>query len=76
MGISVDISLVSCTQAKIHVISNLFPVSAAICDVQLTLTSHNNRTTPVVLSDPENVGLAVGISLLSCVQVEIYVFEV
>jgi len=57
-GISAEVQiwLESCIQAEIHVISNLFPVTAAICDLQLTLTSHSNRTISVFLSDPKNVG--------------------
>jgi len=73
-GVAVDISLVSCIQAEIHVISNLFPVSAAICDLPLTLMSQSNRTIPVVLCDSENVGISVVISLLSCIQTEINAF--
>jgi len=38
MRVTVEISLVSCIQAEILVISNLFPVSAAICDLPLALT--------------------------------------
>ena len=30
------------------------------------------HTIPIVLLDPENVGVAFGISLLSCIQAEIY----
>ena len=30
----------------------------------------------LMLPDPENMGIAVGILLLSCVQAEIYVFKV
>jgi len=75
MRIAVEISL-ACIQAEIHVISNLFPVSVAIYDLPITLTSSSNGTIPFVLFDPENEGIAVGILLLSCVQPEIYVFEV
>jgi len=68
MGVAVKMSLVSCILAEIHVISNLFPVSTAICDLRLTLMSHSNRNIPVVLMDSEKVSIAVGISLLSWVK--------
>jgi len=32
------------------------------------MTSYITRPIPAVLSDPENIGIAVAISLLSCVQ--------
>ena len=35
-------------------------------------TSEGIRTSPTVLLDPENVGVAVGISFLSYIQAEIY----
>jgi len=73
MVATVEISLVSRIQAEIHVISNIFPVSAAICDLPLTLTSPSNRTIPVVLTVPKNIDIAVGISLSYRVQTEIYV---
>ena len=53
MGLAAEISLVSCMQIEILVISDLHPVSVAIFDLPLTLTSHSNRSTPVVLSDPK-----------------------
>jgi len=47
-----------------NIISNLFVVSVAICDLPLTLTSRSNRTIPVVLTDPKNIGKTVGNSVL------------
>jgi len=52
-----------------------FPVSAAICDLPLIPTSHSNRTILVALSDPENIGLAIGISLPACVQFKLTQLE-
>jgi hypothetical protein len=40
----------------------------------LPLTSRNVVTSPILFSDPENVGIAVGISLLSCIEAEILRF--
>ena len=76
MGNAVGISLLSCKQANMCVISHLFRLLAAIFNLRLTLTSDSIRTNQVVLLDPENMGIAVGDSLLSSVQVEIKYFEV
>jgi hypothetical protein len=66
MGIGVGISLLSCILADIYVILFLLPVTqAAIFDLPLTLTSDSMYTSPAVLLDPENMGIGVGISLLS-----------
>ena len=46
---------------------------AAMFDLRLALTSAIACTSPVVLLGSENMGLAIGISLLSCGQAEIYV---
>ena len=42
-----------------------FRLQAAIFDLPLTLTSDSMCNSPAVLLDPENMGLGVGISLLS-----------
>jgi len=39
-----------------------------VMDIPLTLTTHSIRTSAVKLVDPENIGIAVGISLLSCMH--------
>ena len=44
---------------------------AAIFDFQITLTSESIYSSPTVLVDPENVGVAVEIPLLSHIQAEI-----
>jgi len=46
---------------------------AAIFDVFPISTSGILRSTSVVLPDLENIGIAVEISLLSCMEAEIYV---
>jgi len=47
----------------------------AIFDLSPIRTSDILRSTSVVLSDLENIGIAVGISLLSCMEAEIYVIS-
>ena len=44
---------------------------AAIFDVSVTRMSDSVHTISAVLLDPEDVGLAFGISLLSCIEAEI-----
>jgi len=44
---------------------------AAILDLSLPVRSDSIVCITIVLLDPENIGLAVGITLLSCVQGEI-----
>ena len=48
---------------------------AAISDLQRTKTSDSIQTSLIVLPDPENMGIAVGISLLSRLRAEIYVIS-
>jgi len=47
-------------------------LTAAILDLSLPVRSGSIVGITVGLLDPENIGLAVGIALLLCVQVEIY----
>jgi len=49
---------------------------AAIFDFPLLLTSESIHIGPIVFLDPENIGVGVGFSLLSCSQAEIWVFPV
>jgi len=46
-------------------------LAAAILDVSLPVSSDSIVGITVGLLDPENIGLAVGIALILCVQVEI-----
>ena len=55
--------------------SFLLPVMAAIFNLQHTQTSVNIPLCFSVLSDPENLGIAVGIALLSRTRAEIYVIS-
>jgi len=47
---------------------------AAILDFKLPVGSHSISRSLVGLLDPENIGIAIKIVLVSCLQVEIYVF--
>jgi hypothetical protein len=51
-------------------------LTAAIFKYRLPLTSSINRNSSVVLLDPKNIDLTVGISLLSCLIADIYVLPV
>ena len=53
-----------------------FRYIAAIFGLPVTPTSEIIYINPSVLLDPENVWVAVGISLLSGAQAELYVFKV
>ena len=75
MGIAVGVSLLLCIEAEIYVMSFLLPVMAAIFDFQQTQTSGSILNSLFVLSDPENMGVAVGIAWLSCTRAEIYVIS-
>ena len=46
-----------------------------IFDFQQTQTSNSIHTSLSLLPDSENMGIAVGILLLSCVEAEIHVIE-
>ena len=73
MGIDVGISLPSSVQAELQI----FKVRG--CHLRISTSGFfpfGRTTLPLCLSDPENVGIGFRISLLSCVQAEIYVFEV
>ena len=52
-----------------------FRLMAAMFDLPVTPTSEIIYISSSVLLDPENVGVAFGISLLSCVQAEIFIIE-
>ena len=49
-----------------------FRLMVAIFDLLVTPTSKSIYSNSTVLLDPENVGVAAGISLLSCIQTELY----
>ena len=49
---------------------------AAFFDLSVTHISESVNTSPAVLLDPENVGVAFGISLLSCIEAEILRYSI
>lgn len=59
-------------EQRYELFSNYFRSIAAIFDFQHTQTSKGFRTGPTVLPDPENVEVAVEITLLSHIPSEIY----
>ena len=72
MGMAVEISFLSCKQAKICVILYLLPVVGRHPE----FTSYPGVgqyicTSPVVTPDPENIGIAVGILSIYCIEAEI-----
>jgi hypothetical protein len=75
MGKAVGISLLSCTEAKICVISFLLPVN----DRRVRFPTYPDvgqfSVGLRVLSDPGNMSIAVEIPLLSCIEAEIYVMS-
>ena len=70
--IAVGISLLSCLQAELYVISYDFRLMGAIFEFRHTQTSDSHPTSLSVLPDSENTGKAVAISLLSCIKTQIY----
>ena len=71
MGVAVGIALINSVQVEIHVFevyrlpSWIFP---------LPVRSHSILMSPIGKLDPENIGIAVGISLISCLGTEIHAF--
>ena len=74
--IAVGISLQSCDQTEINVFQVYIPPSWIFHYRFIPVQSYNIATIPIRLLDPQNIGEAVVISLLSCVQAEIYAFQV
>jgi len=73
MGVAVGISLLSCIRADIYVI----PIISGEWPPYLISNMPGQGTvySSYVLPDPRNMGVAVGISLLSCVSAEICATE-
>jgi len=49
-----------------------FRLNTATFNISLTLTYDSLQTSAVMLLDPENIGMTIGITLLSYIQAEIY----
>ena len=73
IGIAVGSSLMSCLGAKIHAFEALRPPCWIF---PLPVWSHSILMSFNGKLDPENIGVAVGISLISCLEAEIHAFEV
>ena len=73
MGVAVGIALISSVQAEIHAFEVYRPPSWIF---PLPVWSHSILMSPIGKLDPENIGIAVGISLISCLEAEIHTFEV
>ena len=73
VGIAVEIPLISCLEAEIHAFEvKRLPSWIFSRPVQ-------SHSIPMSLNgkfDPENIGIAVEISLISCLKAEIHAFEV
>ena len=72
-GIAVGISLISCLGAEIHAFEVQRPPSWIFT---IPVRSHSLLVCPNGKLDPENIGIAVGISLIYCLEAEIHVFDV
>ena len=72
-GIAVGFSLISCLEAEIHAFEVWRPSSWIFA---FPVRSHSILMSPDGKLDPENIGIAVGISLISCLEAEIHAFEV
>ena len=73
MGVSVGIALISCVQTEIHAFE-VHRLPSWI--LPLPVWSHCSLMSPIGKLDPVNTGIAVGISLISCLEEEIHAFEV
>ena len=71
MGMSVGISLLSCIRVEMYVMSYLLPVDG--CHRRFTIYQDVDQYSHSTLPDPENMGLVVEKSFLSCMQAEMYV---
>ena len=73
MGVAVGISLISYLGAEKHAIKVYRPPS---WNFPLPVWSHSHVMIPNGKLDPENIGIAVGIPLISCLEAEIHAFDV
>ena len=73
MGEAIGISSISFLGAEKHAIKVYRPPS---WNFPLPVRSHSLLVSLIGKQDPENISIAVGISLISCLEAEIHVFEV
>jgi len=76
-SVAVRIVLLTCIRTEIYVMSYLFRLMslATIFNLIHTQAYDSIPSSLDLLSDPGNTGVAVGISLLSCIRAEIYVIS-
>ena len=72
-GIAVGISLKSCLGAEIHAIKVERPPSWIF---PIPVLSHSIRISPSGMLDLKNVGIAVGIPLITCLRAQRHAIEV
>ena len=73
MGVAVGISSISCLGAEKHAIKVYWSPSWIF---PLPVLSHSLLVSLIGKLDPENIGMAVGNSLISCLGAKIHAFEV
>ena len=73
MAVAVGISYLSSLGAELLAFKS---VKAAILAYPLPVWLYSIHTSPIGMLDPKNMGIAVGISLLSCLQAEITIMEI
>ena len=73
IGIAVENLLISCLEAEVHAIKVYRPPSWIF---PLPVWSHGLLMSRKGKLDPENINIAVGISLISCLGAEIHAVEV
>ena len=73
MGAAVGIALISNVQVQIHAFKIYRPPS---WNFPLPVLSIGILMSPIGKLDPENIGIGVGVSLISCLKAEIHAFEV
>ena len=71
MSLAVGILSLSCLGAKKHAIKECQPPSWIL---PLPVWSHSHVMSPNGKLDPENRGIAVGVSLISCLEAKIHAF--
>ena len=73
MSVSVGIALISSVQAERYAFEVYRPPSWIF---PLPVWSHCSLVSPIGKLDPENMGIAAGISSISRLEAELHVFEV
>ena len=73
MGLAVGILSLSRLGAEKHAIEECQPTSWIF---PKPVWSHSHVMSPNEKLDPENIGIAVGISVISCLEAQIHAFEV